>query len=210
MFPSATAPERRADFIIHVIGLAGIGAGSVFLVRAAMQADDGALVASAWIYAIAVLASIGVSFAYHLLPRHDWRATLRRWDHAAIYTSIAGTFTPLLVKAGTTSAQSILAAIWVLAVMGVVFKLSGDNGDSRWSLVSYLGLGGFTFIALPDFWTQLPPLSTYAVAGGAVAYTIGTAFYRKKGMPYRYPIWHAFGTMGGACFFTAVWIAVTN
>ena len=43
MFPSATAPERRADFIIHVIGLAGIGAGSVFLVRAAMQADDGGL-----------------------------------------------------------------------------------------------------------------------------------------------------------------------
>ena len=75
----------------------------------------------------------------------------------------------------------------------LVFKLSGDHGDSRWSLVSYLGLGGFTFLALPDVWTQLPPITTYAVAAGAGFSAIGTAFYRKRGMRYRYPIWHAWG-----------------
>ena len=209
-FPSPTAPERQADFVIHAIGFVGIAVGSIFLVRAAMAAKAPDLVVSAWIYAVAVLASIGVSFAYHLLPRHEWRARLRRWDHAAIYTSIAGTFSPLLVKAGTASAQAILAAVWILAIMGVVFKLSGDNGDSRWSLVSYLGLGGFTLLALPDFWSQLPALCTYAIGTGAVLYTIGTAFYRKKGMRFRYPIWHTFGTLGGASFFVAVWTAVSS
>ncbi|MEM6584388.1 MAG: hemolysin III family protein [Pseudomonadota bacterium] len=209
-FPSPTSLERRADFAIHTIGLVGVGVGSVFVVRAAFDTGPFALVIAAWTYALAVLASIGVSFAYHLLPRHDARARLRRWDHAAIYTSIAGTFSPLLVKAGTASGMAMLAAVWLLAIMGVVFKLSGDHGDSRWSLVSYLGLGGFTFLALPDVWTQLPPITTYAVAAGAGFYAIGTAFYRKRGMRYRYPIWHAWGTLGGLCFFVAVWNAVTG
>ncbi|MEL6541693.1 MAG: hemolysin III family protein [Pseudomonadota bacterium] len=207
-FPSHTAPERRADFIIHAISLSGYFAASALLLRTAFQSGDASLMVSTGLYSLAVLASILVSFAYHLLPRHDWRAQLRRWDHAAIYTVIAGTFSPLLLKANTTSALAILAAIWALAFSGVWFKLSGDNGDSRWSLASYLGLGAFSAIALPDFWAHLPPSTTYAVGAGALFYTIGTAFYRRKGMPYRYPIWHAFGAVGGFLFFVAVWIAV--
>lgn len=210
MFPSPTAPERRADFIIHTISLAGFCAASVFVLRASLKNGDAFLIAAAWVYAAAVLASILVSFAYHLLPLHKWRATLRRWDHAAIYTVIAGTFSPLLIKAGTTSAHVILAAVWTLALAGVWFKLSGDNGDSRWSLASYLGLGAFCFVALPDFWAQLPTLTLYALGGGALFYTLGTAFYRRKGMRFRYPIWHAFGAVGGASFFWSVWIAVTG
>ncbi len=210
MFPSPTAPERRADFIIHLISLAGFCAASVLVLRASFANGDKSLIAAAFVYAVAVLASILVSFAYHLMPRHDWRAALRRWDHAAIYTVIAGTFSPLLIKAGTTSTHVILAAVWALALAGVWFKLSGDNGDSRWSLASYLGLGAFCFVALPDFWAQLPIATIYALGGGALFYTIGTAFYRKKGMRFRYPIWHAFGAVGGASFFGSVWIAVTG
>jgi len=209
-YPSPAAPERQADFVIHALSLAGYCAASGLLVIAALSDGDAMLVVATVVYAVAVLASILVSFAYHLLPRHDWRPTLRRWDHAAIYTVIAGTFSPLLVKAGTTSALVILAAIWTLAFLGVWFKLSGDHGDSRWSLASYLGLGAFSFIALPDFWTHLPPLTTYAVGAGALFYTIGTAFYRKKGMRFRYPVWHAFGTLGGVSFFVAVWAAVSG
>jgi len=208
-FPSLTAPERRADFFIHAVSLFGFGAASGWLVRGVVAVGDTAVFTATILYVFMALASILVSFAYHLHPRHEWRASLRRWDHAAIYTSIAGTFTPLLIKAGTASAHAILTAIWVLAMMGVLFKLSGDNGDSRWSLISYLGLGAFAFVALPDFRAYLPPLTTYAVAAGAVFYTIGTAFYRKKGMRYRYPIWHAWGTLGGTSFFVSVWVAVT-
>ena len=115
-----------------------------------------------------------------------------------------------MIKTGTPSAHLILAAVWALALGGVWFKLSGDNGDSRWSLASYLGLGAFCLVALPDFWTHLPALTVYALAGGALFYSIGTAFYRRKMMRFRYPIWHAFGAVGGASFFWSVWIAVTG
>ena len=208
MFPSATVPERRADFLIHAVSLIGFAVAGVWLVRMAYVSGETNLLAATTIYVLAAMASILVSFAYHLLPKHEWRATLRRWDHAAIYLVIAGAFSPLLVKAGTSSALAILTAIWVLACVGVWFKLSGDNGDSKWSLASYLGLGAFALVALPDFWSQLPRFTTFAICAGAVFYTIGTAFYRKKGMPFRYPIWHAWGTLGGTSFFVSIWSAV--
>lgn len=209
MFPSPTAPERAADLAIHMVSLVGLSVASVFLLGAAASGGT-ALVAATCIYILGALVSVGVSFAYHLLPRHEWRATLRRWDHAAIYVVIASTFSPLLIKAGTFSAHAILAAIWALAAVGVWFKLSGDNAESRWSLASYLGLGAFALVALPDFWAELPPGTTYAVGGGALFYTIGTAFYRRKGMAYRYPIWHFWGTLGATSFLVSIWIALTG
>lgn len=166
------------------------------------------LMAAVIIYALAAIASISVSFAYHLLPRHDLRARLRQWDHAAIYPVIAGVFSPLMVVCGTWSAYAILALMWLFAGIGVVFKLAGGNLDSKWSLISYLAMGWFALFALPDFWVGLPSVSTALIGAGGLFYTIGTLFYRHKGMAYRYPIWHAFGTCGGTSFFVAIWMAV--
>lgn len=208
-FPSPTAAERHADFLIHAISLAGFAVAGVLLVRMAYVYGEANIIAASIIYVISVMASILVSFAYHLLPRHEWRAILRRWDHAAIYLVIAGAFSPMLVKTGTTSAQAIFISIWALACVGVWFKLSGNNGDSKWSLASYLGLGSFALVALPDFWSELPHFTTYAILTGAIFYSIGTVFYRQKGMRFRYPIWHAWGTLGGTSFFVSIWTAVS-
>ena len=210
MFPSPTAPERRADFVVHAIGLGGLLIACAFLIGKVAFRAEPVLLGATLVYAGGALGSILISFAYHLLPRHEWRAKLRRWDHAAIYTAIAGAFTPLLIAAGAPSAHAILALIWLCALVGVWFKLSGDNADSRWSLISYLGLGAFALVALPDFWSALPKTCTWAIVAGTVFYTIGTVFYCKKGMPYRYPIWHTWGTLGGSCFFAAVWFAAAG
>ena len=208
MYPSSTKPERQADFVVHAVGLFGLAILSVFLVQKASERDLAGVLLATSIYVAALLSSISISFAYHLLPKHDWRPTLRKWDHAAIYLVIAGTFSPLLVVAGTASAYAILTIIWMFAIVGVWFKLFGKNLDSRWSLMSYLGLGWFALFALPDFWNELPRFSTYAIAMGGAFYTIGTLFYRRKGMRFRYPIWHAFGTLGGGSLFAAIWVAL--
>ena len=208
MFPSATAPERKADFWVHAAGLAFLVPASAFLVLRAMEQGNALLLAAVALYAFAALFSLGISFAYHLLPRHDLRAGLRKWDHAAIYAVIAGVFSPLLIVCGTWSAYAIGIVLWVFALGGMVYKMAGGNPDSKWSLVSYLGMGWFALVALPDFWAGLPGASTAVIAAGGLFYTIGAVFYARKAMPYRYPIWHAFGTCGGLCFFAAIWIAV--
>lgn len=209
-YPSKTPPERYADGIVHAVGLIGLLVAGLILLWETSLLDEVAVRIAVAIYVIAALLSISISFAYHLHPRHERRATLRRWDHAAIYLVIAGTFSPLLIKAGTWSASAILAVIWIFALMGVWFKFFAAEIDSRWSLVSYLGLGWFALVALPDFWSELPRFTTAAIATGGLFYTIGTLFYRNKAMRFRYPIWHTFGTFGGASFFAAIWVAVTG
>lgn len=209
-FPSKTPPERLADAIIHAVSLVGFTMAGLLLMQRASLLEGPAVLIAVLVYFAAATASISISFAYHLWPRHDLRAVLRRWDHAAIYFVIAGTFTPLLVLAGTGYAYGILMVIWAFAAAGVAFKVLNSNMDSRWSLISYLGMGWFALFALPTFWSELPGVSTTAFAAGGLFYTIGTIFYARKGMRFRYPIWHALGTLGGTSFFVAIWVAVAG
>ncbi|MEM6475147.1 MAG: hemolysin III family protein [Pseudomonadota bacterium] len=208
MFPSKTAPERIADGLIHAVSLVAFAVVSVLLLSMAAMRDEPWVLGATIIYVIAAFASVCISFAYHLLPRHDLRPVLRRWDHAAIYIVIAGTFTPLLVLCDTWSAWALLTVIWICAGLGCVFKVFASQLDSRWSLVSYFGLGLLGLAALPDFWTQLPKATSYALLAGGVLYSIGTWYYRQKERRFRYPIWHAWGTLGATSFVTGIWIAL--
>jgi len=207
MYPSQTAPERHADAIVHAVSLVGLMIAGGFLVAKSMATENQLLIAATTIYVIAILASISISFAYHLLPHHHLRKRLQRWDHAAIYPLIAGTLSPLLVIAGTTSAWVILSIIWFFAIAGMLFKTFAKDIEAKWSLASYLGLGWFGLAAMPDFWTALPTAALFGLLVGGVFYTIGTMFYKNKGLSFRYPIWHAFGLIGGSCFFAANWIS---
>ena len=194
--------------MVHLAGLIFLVPASVLLVSQASSKGRIFLLLAVIAYALAALFSISISFAYHLLPRHELRTVLRKWDHAAIYGVIAGVFGPLLVVCDTWSAFAILAILWAFAIGGVWFKLSGGNPDSKWSLISYLGMGWFALVALPDFLEGLPRLCLGLIAAGGAFYTLGTVFYRRKAMPYRYPIWHALGTCGGLSFFASIWLAV--
>lgn len=210
MYPSKQPAERKADFIIHALSLAFIIPVSALFVHWAWGRSDTVLLATVVIYGLAALLSISISFAYHLSPRHDLRPALRRWDHAAIYLVIAATFSPLLILAGTQSAHFILVVIWALALFGFVFKLAARNMDPRWSVFSYLGLGALGLFAMPDFWQKLPVLTTAAIGFGAFFYTVGTWFYRQKERPFRYPIWHAWGTLGGTSLCSSIGIALAG
>ena len=47
------------------------------------------------VYAVCVMTMIGCSMAYNLAENHKRKSLLRRFDHAAIFLMIAGTFCPV-------------------------------------------------------------------------------------------------------------------
>ena len=52
------------------------------------------------LYLFGMLGSYVASTVYHALPRRSvWKERLRRWDHAAIYWHIAGSYSPLTLTA---------------------------------------------------------------------------------------------------------------
>jgi hemolysin III len=206
-FPSPILAHRRADMAVHAIGITLIViAGTTMLIRAG-QSLSAPMVLAVLVYVICALASNLASNLYHFSPWHASRVMLRRIDHAAIYTSITGTFTPLLVQAGTTRTYTVLILCWLLAAAAIYKKLTKPKVKSKWSTASYLGLGAIGLVALPDL-NGVPATTPQLVLAGSACYAIGTIFYTRKSLPFRYAIWHAWVVLGGALMFAGIWLAI--
>ena len=208
-YPSPVPSQRRADLIVHVIGLIAILVAGGLLISNSVLGLERGLIIAVVVYVACALTSILASMAYHFSTSHHRRKLLRRIDHAAIYPSISGTFTPFFVLAGTTWTMALLWISWGLTAVAVWNKITNETIKSRWSTASYLGLGAIGLSAIPDF-TTIPIATLWCILSGSAAYVIGTAFYARKSMPYRYAIWHSWVNIGGALMFAGVWVALSG
>lgn len=206
-YPSALPAHRRADLAVHLIGLVLIlGAGGL-LIAIAIGHLEGRLVAAVLVYVLCPLASNVASWAYHFSPWHGHRKLLRRLDHAAIYPSIAGTFTPFFIQANTHWTLTLLGVTWGLTALAIWIKVTSETVKSRWSTASYLGLGALGLCALPDL-QDVPVATLWCIVAGSISYVIGTAFYARKSLSYRYAIWHMWVNFGGIAMFAGIWLAL--
>lgn len=207
MYPSPVLAHRRADMIVHAIGLSAIVfAGSAMALKASRELPP-LLIGAVLIYVLSALISNLASNAYHFAPWHNRRIILRRIDHSAIYLSITGTFTPLLVQSNTTRTWAVLILCWILSVIAIWSKITHPDVKSKWSTASYLALGAISLTALPDL-GDVPPDTIWFILGGCACYTVGTVFYTRKTLPFRYSIWHAWVLLGGALMFVGIWRAL--
>lgn len=206
-YPSANETHRKADMAVHLVGLTLILiAGGILLTKASATLEPKLIIAIA-VYILCALISNLASIAYHFSKWHAHRELLRRIDHAAIYPSIAGTFTPFFVLANTTWTITLLCICWGLAVIAIINKITNETVKSRWSTASYLALGAIGLGALPDL-TEVPVETLWYIIAGAACYVIGTAFYARKSMPFRYASWHTCVNFGGIAMFAGIWIAL--
>ncbi|MEP5153975.1 hemolysin III family protein [Planktotalea sp.] len=207
MYPSPTLSHRRADIGVHAFGLVAILIAGTLMLFKASDTLATPLFLAVLVYVLCALASNQASCFYHFAPWHDKRALLRRIDHAAIYLSISGTFTPLLIQAGTTRALVILALCWVFALLAIWNKITNPQIKSRWSTASYLALGALGLLALPDL-QGVPAITPKFILAGCASYAIGTIFYARKNLPFRYAIWHTWVSVGGMLMFAGIWLAL--
>src|ERR1700726_3598571 len=88
--------EHRADAVIHVLGILFAINASLWLL---WNVTGLSIVVSVSVYCAGLLAMIGCSAAYNLVPHHrPSKQVLRRLDHAAIFIMIAATYTPFAVN----------------------------------------------------------------------------------------------------------------
>jgi hemolysin III len=206
-YPSPVFRHRRADLAVHLFGLAMILTAGTLLLSKALGTLENKLIFALALYVICALASNLASICYHFSPWHAQRKLLRRIDHAAIYPSIAGTFTPFFLQAGTTWTLFLLCICWALTGLAIWNKITNETVKSKWSTASYLALGAIGLMALPDL-TAVPITTLWCIIAGASGYVIGTAFYARKTMPYRYSIWHICVNIGGIFMFVGIWTAL--
>ncbi|MBW2459962.1 MAG: hemolysin III family protein [Deltaproteobacteria bacterium] len=146
------------------------------------------------------------SSLYHLVARAELKQRLLRFDHAAIYLLIAGTYTPftLLNLNGTWWGWSMFVGVWVLAAIGVVIKLFAIEKLTKVSTATYLGMGWLVLIAIKPAVAAISTVGLIWLLAGGVAYTVGVIFFVSDRIPYGHAIWHGFVVSGSACHAAAV------
>ncbi len=197
--------ELWADGVVHIVGVCcGLVAAVVLIVLASVYLT-GAQVAAVVIYATGLLAMLGISATYNLLPVSRWKWRMRRLDHSAIYLLIAATYTPFIVQMkGSMTALGLLIGVWSVAIVGIVLKISLPGRFDRLAIVLYLAMGWSGVMIYDTVVSSLSALTLGLIAAGGVLYSLGVVFHVWERLRFQNAIWHAFVLLGAACHYTAV------
>ena len=135
----------------HILGVGASLVAATALMIAALQLPPASIVSLA-VYGFGLIAVFACSAAYHLATERRLKALLRRFDHAAIYVKIAGTYTPFAaIKMGDAAGFALLAAVWAITAFGATAKLLWPGRLVRTSYVLYLAQGWAIVAAFGSF-----------------------------------------------------------
>jgi len=189
----------------HGVGAAAALAGGAVLITLAALHGDSWQLGAAIVFGVTLLLLYLASTLYHSIRHPVAKGRLKVFDHCAIYLLIAGTYTPFtLIGLRGPWGWSLFAAIWTLALAGVVFKLFYTGRFKRLSTLIYVAMGWLVLVAIKPVMANLDGWTFGWLIGGGVFYTLGTFFYHRESIPYAHAIWHLFCIAGSVCHYVAV------
>lgn len=211
--PAATSPpthgahvrEELANALTHGLGAtAALAGGAVLITLAAIHGDRWQLI-GAIVFGACVLLLYLTSTLYHAIQHPVVKGRLKVLDHCAIYLLIAGTYTPFtLVGLRGPWGWGLFAAIWSLALAGVVFKLFFTGRFKRLSTLIYIAMGWLVIVAIKPLLAAIDTWTFGWLLAGGICYTLGTVFYHRPSLRYSHAIWHLFVIGGSVCHYIAV------
>ena len=164
---------------------------------------------SLWVYGLSLVLLLSSSMLYHFAQDERKRYWYKKLDHTAIYYLIAGTYTPFLsIAIPTAKAHHLLIALWVIALIGTLFKLVFIHRFQKVSLAAYLVMGWLAVLVMDDMQRYLSKDAIQLLIAGGLAYTVGTLFYALKKVRYSHAIWHVFVLLGAGLHFLAIYCYV--
>lgn len=200
-----TYAEEIVNSITHGIGiLLSIAALVILIVFAAIKGDVWHVV-SFTIFGASLIILYTSSTLYHSFTHPKLRNIFARFDHAAIFVLIAGTYTPfLLTTLRGALGWTFFGIIWAVAIAGVVIRSIHLYKYRRPMVLIYLILGWMFVFILNSMIKNLPFLSLLFLLIGGLSYTIGVIFYAWRKLPFGHGIWHLFVLGGSINHFFAV------
>ena len=203
------ARDEIANTISHGLGLVLALVALPVLVLSAMRAGDVRFLVGVSVFGATMVLLYLASTLYHSTTHEAAKGMFRLFDHTAIFLLIAGTYTPfaLGVLRGPWG-WSMLAAVWTLAIVGIVLKVISRTRHSRISIMLYVVMGWMAVVAVKPMFALIPVPGILLIFAGGIAYTGGLAFFAANRIRYNHFIWHLFVIAGTIChFFAVLWYA---
>ena len=193
----------------HAGGIAlGAVFGVVFMVWCC-RSDNGWATAGIILYLFGMLCSYVASTVYHALSaRSVWKERLRRWDHAAIYWHIAGSYSPITLVALRDEGAwgwGLFVFVWACAIVGTVMSFVRLKDHSNLETLCFVGMGRWVRVA---FGPLIDAVSVSAISwliAEGVAYITGAVFYSLNKRRYMHTVFHFFVLLGSLCHLICVW-----
>jgi hemolysin III len=200
-----TLLEEILNSVTHGAGaLVSIAGLALLIVFSSMYGQTSHIV-SCTIFGITLVLLYTASTLYHSFRQPNVKQILKIVDHSCIYILIAGTYTPfMLVIVRGVLGWSIFAVVWLLTILGILFKIFFVNRFKIISTIAYILMGWLIIFAIKPLIQTLPEGGMVWLVSGGLAYTSGTIFYAWKKLPFNHAIWHLFVLAGSACHFMAV------
>ncbi|KJF45188.1 hemolysin D [Draconibacterium sediminis] len=145
------------------------------------------------------------STLYHSFTREKLKNLFVRFDHAAIFLLIAGTYTPfVLTTIRGALGWTLFGIIWGLAITGMVIRSIYLTRFRKLMVGIYLAMGWMFLLAIGPIVRNLPASSIAFLFVGGACYSIGVIFYSWRGLKYGHGIWHLFVLAGSIMHFFSV------
>jgi len=199
---------ERFNSITHLVGavLALVGLGALLTIG--VQQKDPLLIASFTIFGFTLVMLYTMSTLYHSFHPPKLKKLFQKIDHISIYLLIAGTYTPyMLVSLGNGNGPLMLAFVWGLAVVGMLFDAFIPKRIEILQLPIYLVMGWVCVLEYSNLQMAIPTAGMVWLTVGGVAYTVGVIFYMLDSMNklrHAHGIWHLFVLLGSISHFISV------
>ncbi|MCI5700618.1 MAG: hemolysin III family protein [Lachnospiraceae bacterium] len=201
--------------ITHFIALLlAMLAVSPLLSKAAREPDNLHVIALG-IFITSMILLYAASTIYHSFDINEKvNRRLKKLDHMMISVLIAGSYTPVcLIALNNRTGYLLCAAVWAVAILGIIIKACWINCPKWFSSVLYIGMGWMVVLAFSQIFHALSrPAFGWLLAGGII-YTIGGIIYALK-LPIfnsrhtnfgSHEIFHLFVMGGSACHFVVMY-----
>ena len=200
--------EERANALSHGLGiLIGIFGGGYLLQIAIMSGNPWA-VSGMLLYLFGMLASYVSSTLYHASHPSPHKKLLRKFDHAAIYLHIAGSYSPVLLvtlrEAGWWG-WGLFSFIWLCTIVGMTLSFYKLKAHSHLKTFCYVAMACSIIIVFKPLYEVVSANFIYWLLAEGFFYITGAIFYSLYKLPYMHTVFHLFVLGGTICHMIALW-----
>ena len=204
--------EERANTYTHAVGIIFSVIAGFFLIQKATASGNTWAIVSDIVFVISMITMYSSSTFYHAEKSEQNKIRRRKFDHAAIYVQIAGSYTPftlVVLRENGAWGWSFFGVIWMAALLGVILSFMNLKKGSKLETICYVAMGWVVVVAFKPLIDSLTATDSMNVfwwlVGGGIFYTVGAVLYQFKTVPYMHAIWHLFVLGGSICHFVGIW-----
>jgi hemolysin III len=201
-----SSSEELVNAVTHGIGFVIATVGSLVMMPSVLAMGQTNLTIGCSVYLLSLVTVYAMSTLSHSATSVRWKSLFRQLDQAFIYVLIVATYTPFaLAFLPGHRWDVLLAAMWLVALIGFFAKLLFAHRVETASVVSYIFLGWMPIVAIPTLYHTAPQGVFQAIMAGGAFYTVGTFFlvYDER-VKHFHAAWHLCVISGSACHFLGI------